>query len=235
MKFQIDQKIFETFPGLNIGVVVVKGINNSVPTSDAILGQLQMKQTAIRSQYQVETFSQQPKIDIWHKAYAKFGGKPKENRSSVENLHRMILRGITLRSINPIVDIYNLISISHMLPCGGEDLDKLKGDLLLTFAGPDEVPVHLLGEKEARPPHEGEVIYKDATSTICRRWNWREADRTKLTTETKNCILVIEGLPPVTKAEIEAATNELGEQVKKICGGNFKSAILDSATKELEI
>ena len=44
-------------------------------------------------------------------------------------------------------------------PVGGEDLDKVKGDVILTFAGANEPPVVLLGDKESRPPHEGEIIY----------------------------------------------------------------------------
>ncbi len=229
MKFQIDHSIFDSFPGLNIGVVIAKGIDNSTSTPTEILELINKRQAEVRQQYQAETLSQHPKIELWRKAYSKFGGKPKENRSSVENLHRMILKGTDLRSINPLVDIYNLISLSHLLPCGGEDLNKMQGDLVLTFAGPAEVPVHLLGEKDARAPHEGEVIYKDSVSTICRRWNWREADRTKLTKETKNSILVIEGLPPVTRTEIESATLELAALVEKYCGGHLSHSVLDSA------
>lgn len=121
-----------------------------------------------------------------------------------------------------------------MLPVGGEDVEKVKGDVFLTFAGANEQPVMLLGDKEPRTPHLGEVIYKDDISSICRRWNWREADRTKLTEETKECILVIEGLFPVTRQEIEAATAELKELVKKYCGGEVNFNILDKNNPEIE-
>ena len=45
----------------------------------------------------------------------------------------------------------------HILPVGGEDLDRITGDVLLTRAGKDEPAVILLGEKEARAPHSGEI------------------------------------------------------------------------------
>ena len=122
-----------------------------------------------------------------------------------------------------------------MLPVGGEDMDKMKGDVVLTFAGSNETPVLLLGDKEPRVPHSGEVIYKDTISTICRRWNWREADRTKLTEETKNSILVIEGLPPVAKEEIENATNELKELIQKFCGGNVVCTVLNEDKNEVNL
>lgn len=122
-----------------------------------------------------------------------------------------------------------------MVPVGGEDIDKIQGDVILTFAEPNEPTVLLLGDKEPRPPHVGEVIYKDSISAICRRWNWREADRTKFTEETKNCFLVIEWLLPVTKQEIENATKELKDLVQNFCGGNMTYIILDEKQPETDL
>jgi len=122
-----------------------------------------------------------------------------------------------------------------MVPVGGEDINKIQGDVILTFAEPNESTVLLLGDKEPRSPHAGEVIYKDNISAICRRWNWREADRTKFTEDTKNCFLVIEGLPPVTTQEIENATKELKELVQKFCGGNITYKILNEKQPETDL
>ncbi|MBU2579189.1 hypothetical protein KKA09_03675 [Patescibacteria group bacterium] len=234
MKFQIDNQIFERFPCLNVGVIIAKRVNNS-----GVLIEVQKKirdeEKRIKTNFNTETLSQNPKIDVWRKTYSAFGAKPKENKSSVENLYRLVLNGINLRHINNLVDIYNFISLKYMLPVGGEDTDKMQGDVLLTFAVENEPPVLLLGDKESRPPHSGEVIYKDNLSTICRRWNWREADRTKFTEKTKNCILVIEGLPPVTKEEIETATKELKEMIEKYCGGTLIHSVLDKNNSEIEI
>lgn len=233
MKFRIDNQVFEKFPGLNIGVIIAKGINNSVYTVE-VQEKIRGEETRIKANFNTETLSQHPKIDIWRKTYSAFGAKPKENKSSVENLYRLVLNGISLRHINNLVDIYNFISLKHMLPVGGEDTEKIQGDVLLIFAVENEPPVLLLGDKEPRPPHPGEVIYKDNISAICRRWNWREADRTKFTEETKKCILVIEGLPPVTKEEIEIATKELKEMVEKYCGGTSTYSVLDKDSPETE-
>ena len=229
MNFKIDPKILERFPGLNIGVVIIKSADNS-GASEEILTQLKEREDRIKSAQ--PDLSTEPKIESWRKAYAAFGAKPKEDRSSVENLYRLVLRGVSLRHINKLVDIYNLISLKHTLPVGGEDTDKIKGDILLTFAGPNETPVLLLGDKEPHPPKAGEVVYKDGISTICRRWNWREADRTKLTEQTKNCILVIEGLPPISRQEIESATSELARLVEKHCKAVVSWKVLHHAEPE---
>ena len=234
MKFKIESKIFEKFEGLNIGVVIAKGIDNT-GLFEEIQNKIREQEKEIRTKYNTETLSQNPKIDVWRKAYSAFGAKPKEHKSSVENLYRLVLNENNIRHINNLVDIYNLISLKHMLPVGGEDIGKMKGDIILTFSEANEAPVLLLGDKEPRPPHLGEVIYKDEISTICRRWNWREADRTKLTEETKNCVLVIEGLPPVTKEEIENTTIELKELIQRFCGGDVNYYVLDKIKNMADI
>lgn len=232
MKIKIDSKIFETFKGLNIGVLVGKKIDNSGSIIEEVQAELRKEEGRIRNSFESETLSQNPKINVWRKAYSQFGGKPKENRSSIESLYRLVLRNVGLRHINNLVDIYNYISLKYMFPVGGEDLDEIKGDILLTFASGNEAPINLLGDREAKAPHLGEVIYKDDESTICRRWNWREAERTKLTEKTKNAIFVIEGLTPVSQSEIKEALEELSTLINKYCKGNISTAILDKKMPE---
>lgn len=234
MKFKIMNQIFATFPDLCVGVVVGKGINNFNVTDEVQEG-LRNQERKIREKYNIENLSQSPNIDVWRKAYSTFGAKPKENLCSVENLYRLVLKGREIRRINTLVDIYNVISLKYMVPVGGEDLDKVQGDIQLTYAGENEPPVALLGDKEPSPPRSGEVIYKDDISSICRRWNWREADRTKLTEETKNCILVIEGLLPVTNKEIAEAIVELKHMIEKYCGGLIVCNVLSKNNAEVEI
>jgi DNA/RNA-binding domain of Phe-tRNA-synthetase-like protein len=176
-----------------------------------------------------------PHIAPWREAYRKFGAKPKDYPSSIENLVRRALKGQPLPRINTLVDIYNTISLRLLVPVGGEDLDTLAGDLLLTVAGDHEAPVRLLGEREERPPRPGEVIYKDDIGAICRRWNWKEADRSKLTEATRCAILVIEGLPPVGRPVIERAARELAELVGAHCGGAVRAALLDARQPSVEL
>src|SRR3989338_3570514 len=234
MKFKIDSQIFEKFPDALVGVVIAKNLNNA-GISEEIQNQIRQQEKEIRASYNTETLPQNPKIGVWRKTYSAFGANPKEHKSSVENLYRLVLQGVNLRHINNLVDIYNLTSLKYMVPVGGEDIDKIEGDVVLTFAEPNEPTVLLLGDKEPRPPHAGEVIYKDNVSAICRRWNWRKADRTKFTEETKNCFLVIEGLLPVTKQGIEDATKELKELLQKFCGGNITYQILDDKHFETDL
>jgi DNA/RNA-binding domain of Phe-tRNA-synthetase-like protein len=98
--------------------------------------------------------------------------------------------------------------------------------LELTYATANEQPVTVLGKDEAQAPTEGEIIYKDAAGTICRRWNWREVARTILTEDTQNCMLVLEALNPVTDDKLLAAQKELGELVEQYCGATIKNYVI---------
>ena len=234
MKLRIEEKIFEAFPELMIGVVVAKGVNNVDRVEEVgVLTREQEKR--IRAEYVGETLSQTPKINVWRVAYKMFGVKPHDAKSPVENLYRLILRGEELKQINPLVDLYNYISIKYTLPVGGEDLDVIQGDLQLVYAGANEPVVKLLGDAEPAAPLAGEIMYRDDVSAICRRWNWREVERTKLTDKTKNAVIVIESLAPTTRAELESAVAELQNLVHRCCGGEVIGAIIDKNKTALEI
>jgi len=232
MKFKIDDKIFEKFPELNIGIIVTNGIDNKGSVDD-IHKLMKEKEGGIRSNFNIETLSQNPKIEAWRKAYSIFGAKPKKYHCCAENLYRMILGGIELKSINKLVDIYTYILIKYMIPLGGDDLDKIDGDIILKFAKGDE-PFTELNKGEVTNPKEGEIVYADDKEILCRRWNWRECDKSKMTEDTKNAILVVEGLPPVTNDDVESVITELGELVEKFCGGEIRKYVLNRNNPELE-
>jgi len=146
----------------------------------------------------------------------------------------MVLEGVELRSINKVVDLYNYISLKHTIPVGGDDIDKVDGNIELKFALGTE-PFTQLNSDRIDSPKEGEVIYADDKEVLCRRWNWRECDKSKMTESTKNVTLVLEGLPPVIKEEIGSAISELAELVKKFCGGEVQQHILNSDNKEIAV
>ena len=179
--------------------------------------------------------TEHPHVACWRDAYRRFGAKPKKYPSSVENLLRRASRGESIRSINKLVDLYNVVSLSHLVPAGGEDLDRIEGDLRLTLATDSEPAVKLLGESDERPPKKGEVIYRDDVGAVCRRWNWKEAERTKLTEETKNAVLVVETLPPVERESLEAALIDLASGVRDHLGGSSQRVILDRDSAEMEL
>jgi len=229
MELIIQPKIFQTFPDLVIGIVTANNINNQ-GESEEINQLLRTAEKNISREFiNLEAPSKHPKILTWRQAYKKFGSNPQNFRSSIEALARRVLKGGQLQHINKLVDLYNYISLKYLVPVGGEDINSIKGNIILGFAQGYESFIRL-GGTENEPPKAGEVIYKDDTGVICRRWNWREAERTKLTEQTTSAILVIEGLAPLNKELITQATKDLADLVKQYCGGevNYNIKQLDS-------
>ncbi len=226
MEFKIQKEIFETFPDFIAGVVLMKNGDNRGEAMEIedLLREVEKKQ--VESFAELETYSQHPQLAAWRLAYKKFGSDPHQYRCSAEALIRRILKGEQVRHINKLVDLYNYISLKYVLPVGGEDIDAIKGDLVLGFATGNE-PFVRLGGTENEPPQPGEVVYKDDESVACRRWNWREGDRTKLTEQTKNAIVVIEALAPTSKEMVKEAIKDLADLIKKFCKGEISTYIFD--------
>ena len=229
---RVTDGVFEQYPDAVLGVISAHGIDNS-RQDDAIFERLRRESERARQRLAGMQIAEHPHIAPWREAYRRFGAKPKDHPSSIENLVRRVLKGQPLPRINPLVDLYNTISLRHLVPAGGEDLDQIVGDILLTVATDREKPVLLLGEPEPRAPKPGEVIYKDDHGAICRRWNWKEADRTKLTAATRNAVLVLEGLPPVGRELVERAAEELSEMIRHHCGGRVAKALVDRSCPEV--
>ena len=226
MRLTIDAGVLALFPDVVVGAGAVRGIQNA-GEDEVLTADLRRAEAALPARFAGTPPAEHPRIALWREAYRRFGAKPKDNPSSIENLSRRVLKGWTVPHVNRLVDLYNALSLETLLPVGAEDLDAIEGDVALAIAGESEPPVRLLGEPEARAPRPGEVIYRDRAGAICRRWNWKEADRTKLTGATKNALLVVEGLPPVGREEIAAALETAARRIRERCGGEVETAVLD--------
>lgn len=232
-RFVVEDDFWNLFPSARIGVVVCHGIDNSVKDTDRYKEMISSSEKEALKYLTNAEFSSNEVIKVWREAFQKFKTK-KGARSSIEALLKRIHNGSNLGNINPLVDIYNSVSLRYALPCGGEDIDTFTGDIRLTKAAGNEDFV-TLGSDKSEPPYEGEVIYKDDEGAICRCWNWRESVRTMLTENTKNAFLCIELVDESRLAEFENALHDLAKSVQENLGGTCKVSILDSGNKEILI
>ncbi len=231
MTFSIDPQIFERHPALRVGLIVVRGADNAIVHSE-IIPLLRAAEAQVRSSLQAETFKEHPHIAAWQEAHKKFGNNPNRDQPSVQALVKRVVKGGELPSINSLVDLYNIISITHLLTAGGEDLDRTIGDIRLTLSAASE-EFFEIGSVTADPPLLGEVIYRDDQGVICRKFNWREGDRTKLTNQTENAVLVVESL--IDDGSLEKSLQELENLVQQFCGGSLKKYILSPDQVSVEM
>jgi DNA/RNA-binding domain of Phe-tRNA-synthetase-like protein len=121
-----------------------------------------------------------------------------------------VLKGSELPAINWLTDIYNALSVRHVLPCGGEDWDLAVGPPKLCFARGDEpFDTSKDGEIVIDHPQTGEVVWADDAGVTCRAWNWRQCVRTRLSEHTKNAYFVLDSLEPYPRDSLLAAADEL--------------------------
>ena len=149
-------------------------------------------------------------------------------RSSIEALLKRVDKDKPLSTINPLVDIYNSVSLTYAVPCGGEDLDKIVGDLHLGKAKGGE-SFRPLGEDEDSPALPEEICYYDADGAVCRCFNWREAERTMLTEGTQKAVLVIESIDSESAQAGEEAIHALKERLADYFGIEGKIQVADKA------
>ncbi|MDV3425721.1 MAG: B3/4 domain-containing protein [Bacillota bacterium] len=231
--FIIEDDFWGVFPKAKIGVVICHGIDNSIKNNDKYNEMLLKAGQEALNYLQHSEFSNNQVIKTWREAFQKFKTK-KGARSSIEALMKRVYNGNHIGTINPLVDIYNSISLRYALPCGGEDLDKFPGDIRLTRAAGNEEFIPL-GTDENAPPYEGEIIYKDDKGAVCRCWNWREAVRTMLTENTNNAFLCIELTDESRAAEFENALKDLAKAVQDNLGGTNRVSILDINNKKVSM
>ncbi|MCX0389575.1 B3/4 domain-containing protein [Clostridium perfringens] len=229
-KFIIEDDFWELFPNAKIGIITCNGIDNTIKDENQYKDMISQGEKEALTHLPNEEFSSNEVINVWRDAFKKFKTK-KGARSSIEALLKRVSTGKGLGTINPLVDIYNFISLKYAMPCGGEDMDKFIGDIRLTKATGDESFI-TLGSDKSEPPYEGELVYKDDEGAICRCWNWRESVRTMLTEDTKNAFLCIELVDEKREKDFENALKELSQLVEENLGGKSEISILHINNKE---
>ena len=236
MHVGIEPEVFELFPHFCRGLVIARGIDNSRPSLelDALLREAQ-EQLRLDQSVDVATH---PRLAAWKDAYVKFGANPNKFTPSIVFLAKQVKAGKPIRSISPAVDVFNVISLRYLIPCGGDDVESVTEDLTLARARGDETFAPLFRPQEPEHPEPGEVIYLNRQSNrlMCRRWNWRNADFSKIAPTTCNLVINVDGmLPAISRAEIEKATEDMGELIGRFCGGGISIRFLERHSPATEI
>lgn len=157
-------------------------------------------------------------IEAWRSAFRVFGANPKKTPSSVESLWKRVRRDGALPTVEPLVDLYNALSIEFGAPFGGEDADCYAGVPRLDFAdGTETFDTAHEGGPVVEHPEKGEVIWRDDLGVTCRRWNWRQCRRTALTGASKNLWFVIDRLPGMPIEDLHRAGEALNLRLRNIC------------------
>ncbi|WP_294605444.1 phenylalanine--tRNA ligase beta subunit-related protein [uncultured Lactobacillus sp.] len=208
----VDNTFWSIFPQAKIYTLIVNGINNHIPDiSDNYQTMLNQAEEEAKQYLTAKDFKDNIVIAEWREVLTKFK-KKKGARSSIEALLKRVSQDKTFNPINPLVDIYNSVSLEYAVPCGGEDLDQIAGQMHLGVATGNE-DFYPLGAEKSDPPRAGEVIYYDQKGAVCRSLNWRDDKRTMLTEDTTYAILIMEAVTDNQKERADKAIQALKQKI----------------------
>ncbi|CAH5707858.1 hypothetical protein AI2983V1_3917 [Enterobacter cloacae] len=159
-------------------------------------------------------------LSDWDEVFKTFGAKPKRTPCSAAALRKRVLKDGSLPSLDPVVDIYNAVSIRYAIPVGGENLAAYSGAPRLTLAdGSEPFDTFKEGQPGVEYPDAGEVIWRDDLGVTCRRWNWRQGVRTRLDSQATSMWFILESLPSMPLAALEEAGEELVNNLQRLMPG----------------
>ncbi|WP_419154931.1 B3/4 domain-containing protein [Weissella minor] len=204
---QIDESFWELFPEGQVNVLVLHDINNTGLDSDKYQAILEDAEEQAKQYLTADVFSENAVVQSWRESYQAFK-KKKGARASIEALLKRVSQGKGVGTINPLVDLYNSVSMRFAVPVGGEDLSAIEGDLHLGMAQGGEA-FYPLGDDQNEPALPGEIIYSDAAGAVCRCLNWRDGKRTMLTETTTDAIMFMEATNALQKENLDTAMDAL--------------------------
>lgn len=168
----------------------------------------------------------------WSEVFRAFGAKPKRTPCSAEALHKRVMRDGNMASIDPIVDLYNAVSLFFAVPVGGENLSAYQGSpKLLRATGSEPFDTVQAGNDVIEYPEPGEVIWTDDHGVTCRRWNWRQGSRTRLSVEDQQMWFILESLPAMPFDALQSAAKMLTDGLDEMMPGcNYQLTVLNAAS-----
>jgi len=232
MFFSIQKELFDILPDLTIGMVVAKGVDNTHPSKE-IDDLLAKAVEEVKKNFVGDKAQEHPRIKPWRTAFSKLGISGSKFPSSIESMARRILKGDPFPKINPLVDLYNSVSLRFLVPMGGHDLDTLEGNIHLRFTEGWE-PFTPMGGGETVTLPKGELVYRDDREVLTRNWVWRQCEKDKATEKTKNIFIPVDVLGEVGRGRADEIILELSQLIPRYLGGTLFSAILTSDKPSIE-
>ncbi len=217
------QKQFISHPEIkNIGLkgiyLTIENIRNKETDTGFEILRKKIVHQAYNYIRQIDDIKKNPLIQGFRQLHDAVGAPNRKNLSAPETLARILIKNRDIPRVNLLVDIYNAISVKYLLALGAHDWDKIEGDVHLRFTTGTEKFIPL-GETEPKSIRAGEYSYIDDSNEIICYLDVRQIEKTKVTLDTKNVFLVVQGNANTPFPYIEDAVSELLLLIEKYCGG----------------
>ncbi len=227
---RVHDEVFKMFPSFRRGIVVAWGLKNQGASPD--LEHL-LHEALDRAAESPVDLKADPRTAVWNEAYRKLGCNPnKFPPAHLALLKRVQKPGARIPFINRAVAVMNDNSIRGVLPVGGDDVDRAGGTLELRPAEGDERFTPLNDPDRTESPEPGEMIYVVAETgeVMCRRWNWRNGFRTRITEETRALVMNIDGLGEGSESHALEVRDRVAGMLERFCEARTVAALLSPSS-----
>jgi len=216
MFLRLDADLGAKFPGLHTIVTHIRDVRIAQQNRDLETFKTQVF-TETQKKWNIDDLKDNPVFRSYRDFFWKVKVDPTKTRPASEALVRRILRGSPLPTINTLVDAYNLASVTTTIPFGAFDADKMRGISIMREAKPGE---EFLGIGMDKPLQlsGGEAVIQDDDRLVA-VYPYRDAEYSKVTTTTRNLMLLTCGVPGIGVAELEKAEAVCVGYITRFCGG----------------
>ncbi|HUQ85303.1 MAG TPA: lysine--tRNA ligase [Candidatus Limnocylindrales bacterium] len=218
--FSINSELAKKYPSISMGIAVIKGV--SIKKENVELEKEKQKLLDFLEILTTEELGQYPEVVSYRKLYKEMGVDWHSRRPSPEALLRRVALKKGLYKINTCVDAYNLVVMKHRVSIGAFDLDNIKFPTALRHAKEGE-QILLLGDTEPTNYKDGEVAYFDKKGGYNLDFNYRDAQRTAVSEDTKNLYINVDGVYDITPEKVEEVLKEAVDTIIKYCGGTLET------------
>ena len=214
-QFKIQQEVLDL--GVKIKGVRIHGINNTVYFS-SLNDYIDVHVKHLLENNTLDTLKENRIIQGFYDLHKEVGIPKRKNLPASENLLKNLLKKQGFHKINPLVDIYNLISMDTKLALGAHDLAKTEGNisLKLTTGNENYIP---LGSEEAKVVKAGIYSYIDDANDIICFSEIRQVDKTKVTNESEDIFFIVQGNKVTSNKYVKDVAKELITVVTYYLGG----------------
>jgi DNA/RNA-binding domain of Phe-tRNA-synthetase-like protein len=203
MRVRVERRVTTTYPGLYLVEETLEGLAIAKRRDDLEVHKRELEES-VRSEGSVDALKDEPRVRAYRDFFWSLGIDPTKIRPAAEALVRRIARGGSLPTINTAVDALNIASVETRVAFASFDMDVLEGDLTLRYAETGEEFVGI-GMDRPKVLVGKELVIDDGVKLVA-IYPYRDADKSKITLDTRKVLLLGCGVPGLGGRDLSEAT-----------------------------
>ena len=204
----------EKYPGAQIGLLEISGVDNSQP-APALDEEKRFIEQRLREKYvgySRSDFLELPVMQAYHRYYRKFG----YTYHVLLQLESVALKGKSLPRVSPMVDANFAAELDTLILTAGHDVAQLEAPVVIDIAREGDEITQMNGSRKDVPA--GDMLMRDANGIACSilRGQDNRSQISKVTTHVLYVSYVPEG---VTEQQVRAHMETMEKHVRLFSPG----------------